>query len=47
MLPQLVFGAAGIFAAILTLILPETRNRKLPETIEDARYFDNNTNIDG
>ncbi|XP_012940625.1 organic cation transporter protein-like [Aplysia californica] len=36
-LPQLVFGAAGIVGALLTLILPETRNRKLPETIADAK----------
>lgn len=38
-LPQLVFGAAGIVGALLTLMLPETRNRKMPETIADAKNF--------
>ena len=38
-MPQLVFGAAGVCAGVLTLILPETRNTKLPEDIEDAENF--------
>ncbi|XP_045198044.2 organic cation transporter protein-like [Mercenaria mercenaria] len=39
-LPMVVFGGASIVAGILTLLLPETVNRPLPETIEDAEQFD-------
>ena len=38
-MPQLVFGAAGISGGLVTLVLPDTRNRKLPDTIEDAENF--------
>ncbi|XP_067675691.1 organic cation transporter protein-like isoform X2 [Haliotis asinina] len=38
-LPLLVFGAVTVAAGILALWLPETLNRKLPETIEDAKVF--------
>ncbi|XP_049952003.1 organic cation transporter protein-like [Schistocerca serialis cubense] len=34
-LPLLIFGTVSTTAAFLALILPETLNRKLPDTIED------------
>lgn len=37
--PMLVFGTVSFVAALLSLLLPETRNRKLPETLEDAARF--------
>ncbi|XP_012946344.1 organic cation transporter protein [Aplysia californica] len=42
-LPQLVFGGAGIVGGLLALLLPDTRNRKLPETIADAVNYDQAT----
>ncbi|ESO84003.1 hypothetical protein LOTGIDRAFT_107933 [Lottia gigantea] len=36
-LPLIIFGSAAIAAGLLALLLPETKNRKLPETIEDAK----------
>ncbi|KAL5011131.1 hypothetical protein ScPMuIL_013436 [Solemya velum] len=38
-LPLIIFGGLSIAAGLLALILPETVNRKLPETIEDALMF--------
>ncbi|XP_041351234.1 organic cation transporter protein-like [Gigantopelta aegis] len=38
-LPLLVFGGSAIFAGILSLWLPETLDRVLPETIDDAKNF--------
>ncbi|XP_067674877.1 organic cation transporter protein-like [Haliotis asinina] len=43
-LPLLVFGAVTVAAGILALWLPETLNRKLPETIEDAKVFGKSSN---
>lgn len=40
-LPFIIFGSAALVAGILTLLLPETLNRKLPETIEDAENIQN------
>ncbi|XP_067674156.1 organic cation transporter protein-like [Haliotis asinina] len=36
-LPLIVFGGLSIAAGLLTLFLPETLKRRLPETIEDAK----------
>ncbi|XP_041370295.1 organic cation transporter protein-like [Gigantopelta aegis] len=38
-LPLVVFGGITVFAGLTSLGLPETQNRKLPETIEDALQF--------
>nr|KAG5711199.1 hypothetical protein BaRGS_004843 [Batillaria attramentaria] len=38
-LPLIIFGAFAVTAGGLSLILPETLNRKLPDTIEDAASF--------
>lgn len=38
-LPQIVFGILSVIAGLLALYLPETLNRDLPETIEQAVNF--------
>ncbi|XP_071113439.1 organic cation transporter protein-like [Haliotis cracherodii] len=43
-LPLIVFGAVSVGAGLLSLALPETLNRKLPETIEDAKAFGRTNN---
>ncbi|XP_073978691.1 organic cation transporter protein-like isoform X2 [Rhodnius prolixus] len=40
-LPLIVFGVLALSSGTLALILPETLNRKLPETIEDGESFGN------
>ena len=37
--PSLVFGSVALAAAALALLLPETRNRRLPETMQDGEDF--------
>lgn len=38
-LPPLVLGAMPLFAAILTIFLPETHGKVLPNTLEEAENF--------
>ncbi|XP_070559524.1 organic cation transporter protein-like [Ptychodera flava] len=38
-LPQVIFGAMPILAGLLILLLPETRGKKLPETIGGGHSF--------
>ena len=38
-LPYLLFGVISIVAGLLALFLPETRNKALPETIEEGENF--------
>ncbi|XP_033230040.1 organic cation transporter protein-like [Belonocnema kinseyi] len=38
-LPNVIYGAAALFAGLLSLLLPETLNKKLPESIQDGEQF--------
>ncbi|XP_012148706.1 organic cation transporter protein-like [Megachile rotundata] len=38
-LPPVIFGAGPLLGAVLCLLLPETMNCELPETIEDGENF--------
>ncbi|CAH1799763.1 unnamed protein product [Owenia fusiformis] len=38
-IPTVIFGALALLAGVLVLLLPETRDRDLPETIDDAENF--------
>lgn len=38
-LPFMLMGVLGLLAGMLSLILPETHHKKLPETIEDGENF--------
>ncbi|XP_066974769.1 organic cation transporter protein-like isoform X1 [Macrobrachium rosenbergii] len=42
-LPLLIFGSLAFAAGILSLLLPETLGRRLPETIEDGESFGSNS----
>lgn len=37
--PMLVFGISSVLAGLLSLLLPETHNKKLPETVAEAEKF--------
>lgn len=37
--PLLVFGVLALTGGVLSLMLPETLNKKLPETIEEGENF--------
>ena len=38
-LPLVVFGALTCLGGILSLLLPETNKKQMPETIADAKRF--------
>ncbi|XP_012263761.2 organic cation transporter protein-like [Athalia rosae] len=37
--PRLIFGCSALLAGLLTMILPETLNANLPDTMEDGEQF--------
>lgn len=37
-LPTVIFGSVALLASLLTLLLPETVNRRLPDTVEDIEH---------
>ncbi|XP_071504207.1 organic cation transporter protein-like [Diadema antillarum] len=42
-LPLVVFGSVTVIAGLLSLVFPEARGKKLPETIEEGENFGCNT----
>lgn len=36
---MVLFGAPAVVAGILALLLPETKNKDLPETLRDGENF--------
>ena len=38
-LPLIIYGILAFSGGILSLLLPETLNKELPETIEDGETF--------
>ncbi|KAL2741352.1 organic cation transporter protein-like isoform X1 [Vespula maculifrons] len=38
-LPLVIFGSCALFGGIMSLLLPETLNKKLPESIQDGELF--------
>lgn len=40
-MPMVVFGVAALLAAALTMTLPESKNIKLPDTIDEAERIGN------
>ncbi|KAH9508656.1 hypothetical protein Btru_049547 [Bulinus truncatus] len=45
-LPMMIFGTISILAGVLSLFLPETLHRTLPESIQDAIDFDKQQKCD-
>ena len=39
-LPLIIVGSVGTAAGLLSLLLPETRNIELPDTIDDALHIE-------
>ena len=39
-MPFIIFGACVLFAGLITLLLPETLNMKLAETMQEAITFE-------
>lgn len=38
-LPFVIFGSCVLFGGVMSLLLPETLNKKLPESIQDGELF--------
>ena len=38
-LPLIIFGSLSILAGLMSLLLPETLDEHLPETLEDGEAF--------
>ncbi|KAL2740338.1 organic cation transporter protein [Vespula squamosa] len=38
-LPLVIFGSCALFGGMMSLLLPETLNKKLPESIQDGELF--------
>jgi hypothetical protein len=38
-LPYIVLGSLSVFGGLLCLLLPETADQNLPETVADAEHF--------
>jgi len=45
-LPLIAYGVFGVTAGLVSLMLPETLNKKLPETIDDGENV-GNQNLNG
>lgn len=37
-LPMSIFGGLAVIAGFLSILLPETNNQRLPETLDDAVF---------
>lgn len=44
-LPFVIFGSCVLFGGVMSLLLPETLNKKLPESIQDGELFGMYVNI--
>ncbi|XP_012216621.1 organic cation transporter protein [Linepithema humile] len=42
-LPLVIFGASALLGGLMSLLLPETLNKKLPESIQDGELFGKKT----
>ncbi|KAG7207391.1 hypothetical protein KM043_009046 [Ampulex compressa] len=42
-LPLVIFGSCALFGGMMSLLLPETLNKKLPESIQDGELFGKKT----
>ena len=39
-LPPLLFGSSALISALLTLLLPETAGKPLPNTVEECKLYE-------
>merc|ERR1711874_452584 len=45
-IPTVIFGAASIIAGLLSLLLPETLNKKLPENVADVEAWGKESSVE-